>query len=139
MGRGGGGGAPGAGQWDEAAGPPRFESGGVEGGAGGGWVPGVFRRRRRPGMAERLVRERGERGPCGGGPWARWLEGGASGAVSRGWDAVFSSARCQGAGGPVALRFRPTRAVWLWERSAIPQRQRPRSPRAARSAACARR
>lgn len=138
MGRGGGGGAPGAGQWDEAAGPPRFESGGVEGGAGGGWVPGVFRRRR-PGMAERLVRERGERGPCGGGPWARWLEGGGSGAVSRGWDAVFSSARCQGAGGPVALRFRPTRAVWLWERSAIPQRQRPRSPRAARSAACARR
>lgn len=80
MGRGGGGGAPGAGQWDEAAEPPRFESGGVEGGAGGGWVPGVFRRRRRrPGMAERLVRERGERGPCGGGPWARWLEGGAAG------------------------------------------------------------
>lgn len=32
-------------------------------------MPGVFRRRR-PGMAERLVRERGERGPCGGGPWA---------------------------------------------------------------------
>lgn len=102
---------------------------------GAGSVPAAAAARDGGALGERA----GERGPCGGGPWARWLEGGASGAVSRGWDAVFSSARCQGAGGPVALRFRPTRAVWLWERSAIPQRQRPRSPRAARSAACARR
>lgn len=79
MGRGGGGGAPGAGQWDEAAGPPRFESGGVEGGAGGGWVPGVFRRRRRPGMAERLVRERGSEGRAVAAPGRVGWRGGPAG------------------------------------------------------------
>lgn len=78
MGRGGGGGAPGAGQWDEAAGPPRFESGGVEGGAGGGWVPGVFRRRR-PGMAERLVRERGSEGRAVAAPGRVGWRGGPAG------------------------------------------------------------
>lgn len=103
MGRGG---AVGAGQSSEAAVPPRFESGGVEGGAGGGWVPGAFRRRRRrPGMAERLVRGRGERGPRGGGPWTLWLGGEeGSGAVSRRWDALFSSVRCYGRAGPSVPR-----------------------------------